>query len=459
MLICSYLLMSMCEQMSSNSQSDFDELLKLEPKFDQFGFKRNPFSIYPLFSDPKNDEICTRDKGLFVRRPQADDAIKAFGSGRRILIYGEVGSGKSSILNMLLYVARSRQNYLPVRVLISEQNVERAVQEILYTVCMEIVRQVKQRKISHPIDSIKKWFIEKKKSDDFYEYMSRLIGGFEEETIVKKTSTGSVGGTIGTGAAPGGSLSGKAEREETTETRFKSRVESLPAKVVESYFQDMIEAVEKISYEGVAVGLDEADHIEDISKVVGMLTVARGIFFASDKQIFVVAGSSELSKRTDVMRGVFDSMIFVEDVSLDVMKRILDKRIRFENGKRSLNSTFEERAIDAIYSYSAGLPKDSLRLAANALTEAAIENEVPVKQAQVQKAQSRSIAHLSETLEPNELKVFEALGEIGESSPSSENLQKASHLSRQQVDKILRELHGRHIIRRRKEGKLFKYYV
>jgi type II secretory pathway predicted ATPase ExeA len=459
MLICSYLLMSACEQMSSNSDSDFDELLKLEPKFEQFGFKKNPFSIYPLFTDPKNDQICSRDKGLFVRRPQADDAIKAFGSGRRILIYGEVGSGKSSILNMLLYVARSRQRHMSVRVLISEQNVERAVQEILYTVCMEIIREVKQRKISRPIDSIKKWLVEKRKSDDFYDYMARLIGGFEEETTVKKTTTGSVGGTIGTGAVPGGSLSGRAESEETIETKFKSRVENLPAKVVESYFQDMIQAVEKIGYEGIAFGVDEADHIADIKKVVAMLTVARGIFFASDKQIFIVAGSSELSKRTDVMRGVFDSMIFVEDVSLDVMKRILDKRIRLENGKLSLSSTFEEKAVDAIYSYSGGLPKDGLRLAANALTEAAIENEVPVKQAQVKRARSRSIAHLSEMLEPNELKVFEALGEIGESSPSSDKLQKATHLSRQQADRILRDLSSRHIIRRRKEGKLFKYYV
>lgn len=457
--MCSCLLTSACEQMSSNSHSDFDELLKLEPKFDQFGFKKNPFSIYPLFSDPSNDELCSRDKRLFVRSPQADDAIKGFGSGRRILIYGEVGSGKSSILNMLLYVARTSQKYMSIRVLISEQNVERTVQEILYTICMEIIHQAKQRKVSHPIESLKKWLVEKKRSDDFYDYMARLIGEFEEETTVRKTTTGSVKGTIGTGAVPGASLSGKAENEETVETKLKSRVENLPVKVVESYFQDMIQAVGKIGYEGIAIGLDEADHIADLKKVVAMLTVSRGIFFASDKVVFVVAGSSELSKRADVTRGVFDSMIFVEDVSLEIMKGILDKRIRLENSKRSLDSTFEEKAVDTIFSYSGGLPKDGLRLAANALIEAAIENEVPVKQAQVKKAQSRSITHLSEALEPNVLKVFEAVEEIGESSPSSDKLQRATRLSRQQLDRILRDLSNRHIIRRRKEGKLYKYYV
>ncbi len=449
----------MYEQMSNNSHDEFAGLLKLEPKFEKFGFKTNPFSIYPLFSDPTNDVICKRDRELFVRTPAAEDAIKALGSGRRILIYGEVGSGKSSILNMLLYVARTNKKYLSLRILMSEQNVERAVQEILYSVCMEIVHEVKQRKITRPLDAIKRWLVEKRRSDDFYDYMARLIGPFEQETTLSKTTIGSIGGSLGTGAVPGGSISGNVENEETTETKFKSTVESLPAKVVESYFQEMIQAVEKIGYEGIAIGLDEADHIGEVNKVVAMLTITRGIFFLSDKQMFIVAGSTELSKKSNVIRGVFDSMILVEQVSLQEMKRIFDKRIKLENNKSSLNSTFEEKAVDVIYKYSDGLLKDGLRLAANSLTEAVIENEIPVKQAQVQKAQSRSITHLSEALEPNELKVFEALEEVGESSPSSSDLQKASQLSRPQVDKILRDLSNRHIIRRRKEGKIFKYYI
>jgi DNA-binding transcriptional ArsR family regulator len=190
-----------------------------------------------------------------------------------------------------------------------------------------------------------------------------------------------------------------------------------------------------------------------------VLTVARGIFFSSKKPIFVVAGSVDLSKRTDVVKGVFDSMICVGDVPITVMERILDKRIKCENNRQSIQCIFDKKAIEAIYNYSCGFPKDGLRLAANSLTEAAIENEIPVKQDQVNKAQSKSMTSIGETLELSELRVFEAIGEIGESSPSYEKLQERTGLSRPQLDRILRRLYNRNIIQRRKEGRSFKYYM
>ena len=162
-----------------------------------------------------------------------------------------------------------------------------------------------------------------------------------------------------------------------------------------------------------------------------MLTIARGISFTSAKQVFIVAGSNELGERTDVTGGVFDSMTFVEEVSQDVMKGTLDKRIRFEDSRRPLDSTFDREAVDATYAHLSGISKDGLRLAANALTEAAIENEVSVKQGQVRKAQSRSIARLSEALE---LRAFEALGEVGELSlfrGPSESLEPVTAAGRQ----------------------------
>jgi hypothetical protein len=459
MLICSRLLISIFDQMSNSSGSDFEALLKLEPKFEKFGFKSNPFSIKPLFSNLQDKASCERDKKLFVLTLGSEEAMKAFGVGRRIMIYGEVGSGKSSILYLLLYRAREERKYLPVRVLISEDNVKRAVQDILYTLCMEIIQETRRKNLSHPVNALRKWLLDKSRSDDFYQYMARLAGAFEEETTVSKTTKGSVQGKIGTGAIPGFSIGGNIESDQTVETKFKSKVDSLPEKVVENYFQDMIEAVEKIGHNGIAFGIDEIDHIASTDSVAAMLTVSRGIFFASDKPIFLVAASLDLAKRTELVRGVFDSMILVNEVSLEAMKKMLENRIKVENSKLSLNSTFEEKAVNAIYNYSDGLLKDGLRLAANSLAEAVIQNEIPVKQAQVKKAQSRSITHLSETLEPSEHRVFDALEQAGDSSPSSEELQKMTDLSRSQLDRILRNLSQRHIIRRRKEGKTFVYYI
>jgi GTPase SAR1 family protein len=407
------------------------------------------------------------DEMLFSRRTESEEAVKSLLPGRRLLIYGDVGAGKSSLLNMLLYLSWKKHQHMPVRVLLSEQNVDRAVQEILYTVCIELVRQARMRSIRHPIDSLKRWTLDKRKIDDFYDYLARLIGSFEEEKVSGKAKTKSVGGSVGTGAIlPGGTVEGRFESQETIETRLKSKVESLPARIIEDYFKDMINAVTQIGFKGISVGLDEADHIQDISKVVGMLTRARGILFASGKETFVIAGSEALVKESArVVKGIFDVMIPMKSLDPAEIKNMLDKRISTEsanNKQLTADKLFEHSALRLLYEYSSGSPKAALRLAANCLIEAALDDKnisCIISNAHVKKAWLRSTSELAEILDEGEIRVLNALEKLHEASPSSEGLQKEVSLSRPSLTKILLRLHKDGHVRRRKKGKSYYYYV
>ena len=207
------------------------------------------------------------------------------------------------------------------------------------------------------------------------------------------------------------------------------------------------------------VGLDEADHIPEIGKVVSTLTVARGIFFVSDREIFVIAASSDLVRKSDVARGVFDSMVSLKPLSSDDLSRILDKRVRLENQSQSIEKIFEPAAISDIHYFSKGLPKDALRLAANSLTEAAIRRKNTVSREEVKAAWKRSTSKITDILEGNELAVFQALEKLGRAYSSTHELQAATRLSRSQLNRILKTLYEREYVRRALVNRAFEYYI
>jgi len=435
------------------SSSDFQQLLALRADLSRFGLKNNPFTIHPLFANLDDEDDCKRDERLLFKTPESEEVVKSLGPGRRLLVYGDMGVGKSTLLNLLLYLARKRDKFLPVRVFISENNVSRAVQEILYTVCMELVAQLKRKTITKPIETVRRLILEKRKGDALYDYLSRLIGPYEEETVKGRTTAGELGGEIGTGAIPGGALRGRTTTEETVETRLRSHVESLPAKVIENYFKDLSEITSDLGHAGIIIGIDEADHIADIVKVVGMLTVARGLFFVSDREVFVLAGSPQLVAETTVTGGVFDAIVHVNALNRDDMKLMLERRVREQNDNSSLNDVFDSDSVEAIYQFSGGFPKTVLKLAENSLVEAAVSGKSRVQKEDVMKVVSKAQALLG----PSELRVLEALRKIGEASPSTKRLQRATDLSRQQLDRILRTLYEGNVVRRTKDGKAYFY--
>jgi hypothetical protein len=297
--------------------------------------------------------------------------------------------------------------------------------------------------------------LERRSGDTLYGYLSRLIGPFEEEKVTAKKTTRGLGGELGTGAAPGGKLMLGTESEQMIESRFRSHVENLPAKIIESYFKDLTEIAEQIGYTGIVVGIDEADHIRELSKVVGMLTVARGLFFTSDRQFFVVAGSNELVKQPDITEGIFDSLINLKALTFDDMKLMLQKRINQENARISLTTLFDASALRIMHDISRGFPKLALRMAENAVIEAAIQGAKRVEKKHVERVIEKAGTQV--ILTQSEKAVLGTLRQIGEASPSSKSLQKKTGLSRQQLDRILRKLYEQGLVLRTQKVRAYFY--
>lgn len=118
---------------------------------------------------------------------------------------------------------------------------------------------------------------------------------------------------------------------------------------------------------------------------------------------------------------------------------------------------FEYSALGRLSEYTSGSPKATLRLAANSLIEAALDEKnisCIISSAHVKKAWLRSTSELAEILDEGEIRVLTALEKLHEASPSSEKLQKEASLSRPSLTKILLRLRMDGHVRRRKKGQI-----
>jgi len=431
----------------------FKDLWDLRVDYSVFKLSRNPFSIAPLFSDYNNKERCKMDEGLFVVTKEARDAVISFGLGKRIMTWGKIGVGKTTLLNMLLYLARFRESCLPIRVIIKEDNVGRAVQELLYTCCFELVNELKRRKITEPLKSARRWLLDKRYADRLYDFMCRLIGAYEEERGEERK--------VSVAAGVSAVLETGMETEDVTIKSFKTYVENLPVKMIEEYLKEICKLVKELGYKGIVFALDEADHIPRVEKVLGMFTVSREIFFASKNCTFIVAGSPDIiaqDKKKEIV-GIFDSIIEIKRLRESEIMEVFSKRLKSENEYLTLNNVFTPEAMKAIMNYSDGVLKTAIRLAENALDEAASLRECPVSVKHINAAFTRTRADISVRLPEHILQVLKALHELGEASPSDEAFQAKAGLSRPRLTLILGSLYEEKLVGRLRKGRKIVYKV
>jgi len=441
--------------------SSLEHLWDQKKDYNAFKLSRNPFSIAPLFQDYLNVDKCREEEALFVITKEIENAMKTFELGRRILIWGEIGVGKTSLLNMLLYYANARRKCLPIRVILAESNIERCVQEMLYNFCFELIEDLKRKTISKPLTAVKKWILDRRFTDRLYDFMYRLAAtAFEEEKT--KETTKKIEGGVKVGA---GLISGEVGTggEVSTTQSFKSYVENLPARVIKNHLEIISELVNGLGYEGVVFAIDEADHIPDVEKVIKALTVSREIFFTSEKYTFVLCGSPEMirSDRKKEILGIFDSDVHVKQLDDIVIKNAFSKRVAFASSGSNvtLSDVFDEKALSAILMSANGRLKFAFKIAQNALDEAAYNKKRKVSVKDVESALSRMQASVEVSLEASEQAVLDVLSKLGAMSASDSKLQKETELSRQSLDRILRSLYKKGLVTSTKKGRKVLYEV
>ena len=177
---------------------------------------------------------------------------------------GLYGTGKTSFVDFILYIAHNFRGRFCTRVIITEDNVEKAINEMLLSLCFEILSEIERKKLTEPIQSLRKWITGKRYSDFLLGSMNRLIGEYTEHnetSIVTKNkkifkmSPGNIGTEFG------------YDKEVTVRKAIQSYVEILPMPKIAEYLNDFLEIIQLIGFQDIVIFIDEADHLAKIDKI------------------------------------------------------------------------------------------------------------------------------------------------------------------------------------------------
>ena len=416
---------------------------------------QNPFDIFPLFKDFRNKEACIKEEAVFLLPESLENKLEILTSikDKRTLVYGLFGVGKTSFVDFILYITYHYRRRFCSRVIITEANVEKAINEFLLTICFDIVQEIEQRKLTKPLALIRKWVAEKRYGDALFDNMIRLAGNYTEKVEDNTIKVSQKGANVSL-ALTGGHL----QYEEQIERRrcIQNYVQILPMKNIAQYLADFLEIVTQIGYESITIFMDEADHLGKLDEFLRMLTRSREILFTKGYTFFV-AGSAEIAKYTEAVGAIFDKIVFVPPLTKDNFKRFLQNRVHNVAPKIGIEDLFEEESLDFIFEQSKGISKTLLRLTENALDFAASKNDEKVSIAHCLESQDTDYNKIEQVLKKSHLALLKYLAGISYTSASDEKLQQLVGVKRIQLRNLLEELLQLGYVRKESRGKT-KYY-
>lgn len=431
--------------------SNFQKYKKESNKYSSLGIRENPFSISPLFRNFKNNSLCQKEEMLFTIPNDLDQEIEILISmyNCRVLVYGLYGVGKTSLVDFILYLSHNFHRHFCTRVIITQDNVQRAIQEMLFTLTMDIISEITQKSILHPIQSLKKWWAEKQHNDALIDSMFKLVGTYSENMEEKQLTKNKKSLQI---VPQGIGASYSFEKEIEIRKSIQAYVEILPLRKITEYMEQFLEIVQAIGYKDIFIFVDEADHLEKTDEFIRMLTKAREVLFSSGYSFFI-AGSIQLARYLESMGTIFDKTILVQPANWFSFLDTIEKRLQAQNCDLKALDVFEEKALQMIHSKSKGVHKSFLRLAQNALDRAAIENsnKINVKHCEYVLATAKDeVTHL---LKETHIKILKYLAKNSSSSPSNQAFQDAIQLKRVQLRSILEDLLLQNYLHKEKKGR------
>ena len=435
----------------------FANLKKNKNPYERFKLKGNPFSIAPLFRNFKDAKECEQDESLFIlpQKLEMDLDILLATEDQRILIYGFYGIGKTSFADFFLYLAHNYHNRFCTRVVLTEDNLERAIHELLVCLASDIISEVRNRELMHPIMAIRKWISEKRYQDFLFTSLAKLMGPYTEttETIKNKQQKDEIN------ISPGGiGVNLSYEDEIHIRKALQSYVEVLPLRKIAEYTKDFQKIIQELGYRDIIFFIDEADHLPKIENFIKLLTRAREILF-SKGCTFIIAGSVELARFSESLGTIFDRLIYLKPLEKTDFYTTLERRLQSKNFDLKLQDIFEEEALDFIHHRTKGIRKEFLRLCENALGLAILQNKPKIGLNECLEVTNTGEKEMSLNLKEIQIKILRYLALKELCSPSDKAFIDTMEVTRTYLRNNLEELTSQGYTQKEKRGRQSFYTI
>ena len=433
----------------------FETLKKNHAPYALLKLKDNPFNIAPLFRNFKDIKDCENEEKLFMLTESLKQELEILLSteDQRILIYGFYGIGKTSLADFFLYLAHNYHNRFCTRIVLTEDNLDRAIHELLLCLSSDILSEISNRQLIHPIIGIRKWIVEKRYHDFLLTSLLKLMGPYtetSETTKLKKDNIKIVPSGIG--------YQFGYEEEIQVRKAIQAYVEVLPLRKVAEYIKDFQIIVQKLGYKDIVFFIDEADHIPKVENFIKLLTRAREILF-SKGCTFLIAGSVELARFTESLGTIFDRLIYLKPSDKTNFCDTLEKRIQAQNPSLKLEDIFTQEALELIFNRTKGIRKEFLRVSENVLTLAISQKKPKITVDECLQLLNKGEKELVLDLKEIQIKILRYLALKELCSPSDKDFIKTLEVTRGYLRNNLENLVERGFIQKEKRGKQSFYSI
>lgn len=408
---------------------DYKELVPPKNIYKKWGFTENPYMHKPL---TEQEEF----ENLFVgRRDEVIDFFKSLqGRTGAFCIEGDYGVGKSTFLNMCLWLAKDQDDLI----------LSAPIEIVSATETRDFLRDI----LRVSIDEVKDY------ENELSEESKSLIHGIEYTSTTGKETT-KKGGVSTFLTAEAASTKSKMEqkREYLTNDYLVNRL-----KMIGNVSKNELKRIIIISLDNL-----EKAKIQDRNYVINSVAQLRDLTFANFIFIFIgdLGLRTEFSQGSGRLRSIFGNSLILTPLGLEEFKDAIYRRLSYISKDSQFTIPLNEEIVHYVHDKC---NQRDIRWAFNFLHrifDMMIKKNYSPKTYTFQEVRE-IIFYLAkerfDALEDSEKRLIRALKNLGPSSPSDKALQKECGVKRSTIQRTITKFRENpEILKRTSEGKRYEY--
>src|SRR5487761_2309 len=431
----------------------------------RFNLKENPFQVFELFEQGLDKQSLKRDEILFRdRKDIVEKIITGISASRsyKVALHGELGVGKSSLLNKILFILSENKYFtIKYRIPIEVEDARSVEREFLRAFGLAIGAEA----LRNPgmLATLKKLLFERKlptekKSLEEISFLAILYAS-DQITLTNGTiRTQGLSTTVGIPII-------KAEvSEEEQEQILVARTETLSHTVFVNLLRRGFALLQKFGYRGVVIGLDELDKLESAQIEKTIMTLLKDVFYTNASLAHVIVVLKQRNGSKSIHPDVFHYEPVLAPRQEDVLA-FLSQMYAYSalDPKVSIYKFVDKKLLSEIYERNEGRIRFILEELSNLLLSALPNQEIRKLDSSIYKKITLNEAGLSylKTLGSRDIeyKILTYLLQHRETYPRDEGLSKATGARKSALSRRLKDLHTRSILATKDRGKTKIYFI
>jgi DNA-binding transcriptional ArsR family regulator len=429
----------------------------------RFNLKENPFQVFELFEQGSDQKSLERDESLFRDRKEIVEKICngiSLSKSYRVVLHGDVGVGKSSLLNRILYIL-SNNKYFTIKYRVPEEikDAKSVEREFLRAFGLAISSEALHN--SSMLATLKNLLARKLSANKSLEEISFLAILYASEQI---TLTNGAIQTQGLSTTVGIPIIKAEVSKEEQEQILVARTETLSHTVFVSLLKRGFALLRTLGYRGIVIGLDELDKLESAQLEKTMMTLFKDVFYTNANLAHVII----VLKQRNGLKPVHPDIFHYEQIFAprqgDVIAFLsqMYSNAAIDPGL-PIYKFADKKLLSEVYEKNEGRLRFILEELSNLLLSTLPRQEIKKLDLTVYKEITLDEAEQSylKILNPGDIeyKILKYLFQRGETYARDEDLSKATNVKKSALSGHLKALQERSILATKDKGKSKIYFI